>query len=43
MFTAGKQVFLDVKYILNRSRGFAQLYFQRLSLKQNGHHRNEKS
>ena len=30
-----KTTFLDVKTILNRSRGFARLYFQRLILKFN--------
>jgi len=33
MFTAGKQHFQTYLYILNQSRGFARLYFQRLTLK----------
>ena len=33
MFTAGKQNFKMYVCVLNRFRGFARLYFQRLTLK----------
>jgi hypothetical protein len=35
MFTAGKQHSYAYLYVLNRSRGFARLYFQRLTLRRN--------